>query len=234
MLCFLAIETSTKACSIVITVDGQPVIERINVDGVSHSSQLGVFVFEAVEYARANNFILSAVAVSSGPGSYTGLRIGVSEAKGLCYGFGIPLIAIPTLKILAAGVRFSCGESLEEGSILCPLLDARRMEVYSALYDKNLNVIRPVQADIIDENSFKEYLEHRPVVFFGDGSDKCKALIQSPNALFINSVYPTATAMIPLVEEAFAAGKFEDVAYFEPFYLKEFQATVAKNKVINH
>jgi tRNA threonylcarbamoyladenosine biosynthesis protein TsaB len=234
MVSFLAIETSTKACSLVLTVDGQPVFERINLDGASHSSLLGVFVFEAVKYARANNFDISAVAVSSGPGSYTGLRIGVSEAKGLCYGFGIPLIAIPTLKILAAGVRFSCGESLGEGSILCPMIDARRMEVYSALYDGNLNEIRPVQADIVDENSFREYLEHHPVVFFGDGSDKCRALIQSPNARFINSVYPAATAMIPLVEEAFAAEKFEDVAYFEPFYLKEFQATVAKNKVINH
>ncbi|GHT38854.1 tRNA (adenosine(37)-N6)-threonylcarbamoyltransferase complex dimerization subunit type 1 TsaB [Bacteroidia bacterium] len=226
MLCLLTIETSTSACSLALSVDGKPVFDRIELAGASHAALSGVFASEAVEYARKNHLKLDAVAVSAGPGSYTGLRIGVSEAKGLCYGLDIPLIAIPTLKIMASQV-----ETPYRASLRCPMIDARRMEVYAAIYDTHFNEIRPVQADIIDDNSYKEYLEKHTVVFFGNGSDKCRPVIQSPNAVFIPDIYPTAQAMIPLAEKAFAQKDFVDTAYFEPFYLKEFQATIAKNKV---
>jgi tRNA threonylcarbamoyladenosine biosynthesis protein TsaB len=230
MSCLLAIETSTKICSLVLSVDGKPVFERIHTDGASHAAQLGVFASEAVKQARKDHLKIEAVAVSSGPGSYTGLRIGVSEAKGLCYGFDIPLIAIPTLKILASQALHRAPCTVPP--LYCPMIDARRMEVYAALYDAGLNEIRPVQADIIDENSYREQLAEHTVVFFGDGSDKCRTVIQSPHAVFIEGIYPEAKAMIPLAEKALAEKQFVDVAYFEPFYLKEFQATVAKNKVL--
>jgi tRNA threonylcarbamoyladenosine biosynthesis protein TsaB len=226
MLCLLTIETSTSVCSINLSVNGASVFDRMELTGASHAALLGVFVSEAVAYARNHHLKIDAVAVSAGPGSYTGLRIGVSEAKGLCYGLGIPLIAIPTLKIMASQV-----ETPYRASLRCPMIDARRMEVYAAVYDNHLNEVRPVQADIIDENSYQELLEKHTIAFFGNGSDKCRPVIQSPNAVFIPDIYPTAQAMISLAEEAFVQQDFVDTAYFEPFYLKEFQATVAKNKV---
>ncbi|MCL1937078.1 MAG: tRNA (adenosine(37)-N6)-threonylcarbamoyltransferase complex dimerization subunit type 1 TsaB [Candidatus Azobacteroides sp.] len=237
MISLLSIETSTKTCSVALSIEGERVFERIRQEEASHASQLGVFVWEAVTYARTHCKEIDAVAVSSGPGSYTGLRIGVSEAKGLCYGKGIPLIAIPTLTILAHAVakillpEGAKGVNAEDYPYLCPMIDARRMEVYAALYDIHLREIRPVQAEIVEKDSYEEYLKKRSVLFCGDGSNKCRSLIQSPNAQFVDFIYPTAAAMIPLAEEAFMRKKFVDVAYFEPFYLKEFQATVAKNKV---
>ena len=232
MACLLAIETSTTICSLALSVDGKPVFDRMETTGASHAALLGVFASEAVRYAREHLLNIEGVAVSAGPGSYTGLRIGLSEAKGLCYGFGIPLIAVSTLTILAAQAvrRAPCTVP----SLYCPMIDARRMEVYAALYDENLNEIRPAQADIIDENSYGEYLEKQPVVFCGNGSDKCRQLIQSPRAIFMDAVYPSAKSMISLAETAFRQKEFVDVAYFEPFYLKEFQATTAKNKLFLH
>jgi tRNA threonylcarbamoyladenosine biosynthesis protein TsaB len=235
MVCLLLIDTSTKVCSLALSVDGKPVFVRVSLDEASHASLLGVFAWEAVEYARTNHLKIDAVAVSAGPGSYTGLRIGISEAKGLCYGLGIPLIAVPTPKILASAyLALASNVSLggQEARFLCPMIDARRMEVYTALYDSGLNEIHPVQSEIIVEDSYKEYLDEDVVVFFGDGSDKCRMILQSPNALFVKNVYPHAKAMIRLAEKAFEKCEFVDVAYFEPFYLKEFQATVAKNKVL--
>lgn len=178
---------------------------------------------------------LDAVAVSSGPGSYTGLRIGVSVAKGLCFGFGIPLIGIHTLDIMAATVN-SKGDSqivsITDDCLYCAMLDARRMEVYAAIYDASLKPVRETKADIVEAGTYASYLEKGKVCFFGNGASKCKSVITSPNAIFIEDIHPLAVNMIPLSEQAFAAGKFEDTAYFEPFYLKEFQATVAKNKVL--
>ena len=231
MTCILNIETSTKVCSLALSVNGDIVFEQANFSGSSHASHLGIYASQAIEYARKNQLKIDAIAVSSGPGSYTGLRIGVSEAKGLCYGFGIPLIAIPTLKIMTTALH-SVYRSPFTDCYFCPMIDARRMEVYASLYDINLNEIRPVQADIIDEGSYKDYLEQRPIVFFGDGSDKCKPVITSSNALFVENIHPLATAMVSLAEDAFNKKEFVDTAYFEPFYLKEFQATIAKNKVI--
>ena len=230
MPCLLTIETATAVCSAALSVDHKPVFDRIDATGVSHAAMLGVFVADAVSYARKNGWTIEAVAVSAGPGSYTGLRIGTSEAKGLCYGWGIPLIAIPSLKILA--LQAASSKPYPSPTLFCPMIDARRLEVYAALYDTDLNEIRAVQADIIDENSYREYLEKQPVVFAGNGSDKCRAVIQSPQAIFLENIYPTAQAMIPLAHEAFARNEFVDTAYFEPYYLKEFQATVGRNKVL--
>ncbi len=217
-------EASTGVCAAAWGVGGRVLLGGEAHTGVSHAALLGVFVAEGVDYARAHNLKMDAIAVSAGPGSYTGLRIGVSLAKGLCYGLDIPLIALPTLKILAS----NCHCARNDTPLLCPMIDARRMEVYAAIYDENLQEIRPVQADIIDENSYHEYLNKQPVVFFGNGSDKCQKVISSPNAHFVPNIYPTAQAMIPLAETAFANKNFADVAYFEPFYLKEFQAIVKK------
>lgn len=228
MASILHIETSAKTCSLVLTLDGEPFFRKRSEGDFRHAASLGLFVQEAVEALRRCNRRPDAVAVSEGPGSYTGLRIGVSEAKGLCYGFGIPLIALPTLKIMAASVIASGVEA----DLFCPMTDARRMEVYAAVYDKDLRPVRSAAADILTKDSFAEYLAMGRVAFFGDGSDKWMDLIESPAALFIPGVVPLAEAMIPLAEEAWREKKFVDTAYFEPFYLKEFQATTPKNKVL--
>ena len=225
MACILSIESSTQVCSVAVSKDGELAWNKENME-LSHSTVLGVYIAEAFRFVQENHFRLDAVAVSEGPGSYTGLRIGVSLAKGICFGLDIPLIALPTLKVMAA--RFA-----PSASYLCPMIDARRMEVYTALYDENLNEIEPVQAMIVDENSFRDLLAQKEIRFFGNGMDKCKTVIQSPNAVFIDEVYPLASNMINEAENAFMRKAFVDTAYFEPFYLKEFQATTPKNKVIN-
>ena len=226
MACILSIESSTQICSVAVSINGELVWNRENTESFSHSAALGVYVDEAIRFIQSNHFPLDAVAVSEGPGSYTGLRIGVSLAKGLCYGSDIPLIAIPTLKIMAA--RFT-----PSSSYLCPMIDARRMEVYSALYDGNLNEVEPVRAIIVDEDSFRDLLYQKEIVFFGNGADKCKTIIRSSNAVFEDGVYPRASNMIDEADKAFVRKTFVDAAYFEPFYLKEFQATTPKNKVIS-
>ncbi len=225
----LTIETSTSVCSCALSRGGGVLMNRESHEGQSHASLLGVFVHEIMEQVRREGLRLDAVAVSSGPGSYTGLRIGVSTAKGLSYGLDIPLIAIPTPTIMASMMVGRVGE----GEWLCPMIDARRMEVYATLYDRLLNVLRETTADIVEEGSYADWLDQRPVTFFGDGAVKCRSMITHPNARFVDDVYPLASAMVPLAEEAFRAGRFEDIAYFEPFYLKEFVATVPKNKIIN-
>jgi len=225
MPCILSIESSTKVCSVAVSMNGKLAWNKENME-LSHSTVLGVYIAEAFRFVQANQFRLDAVAVSEGPGSYTGLRIGVSLAKGLCFGLDIPLIALPTLKVMAARLAPSA-------SYLCPLIDARRMEVYTALYDGNLNEIEPVQAMIVDENSFRDLPTQKEILFFGNGVAKCKTIIHSPNAVFIDDVYPLASYMIHEAENAFMRKVFVDTAYFEPFYLKEFQATTSKNKVIS-
>lgn len=179
---------------------------------------------------REKELKLDAVAVSSGPGSYTGLRIGVSVAKGLCFGYGIPLISIPTLEVLAVAALEQQNNASD--CLYCAMLDARRMEVYATIYDVNLKTVRETSADIVDAETYASWLEKGKVCFFGNGAAKCREVITSPNALFIDNIHPLAVNMITLSEKAFAGSQFEDVAYFEPFYLKEFQATIAKNKVL--
>jgi tRNA threonylcarbamoyladenosine biosynthesis protein TsaB len=232
MACIFQIETSTQACSLALSTGKNIIFERADLSGSSHVANLGIFTSEAMEYVKKNDCPVEAVAVSAGPGSYTGLRIGVSLAKGLCYGLGVPLIAVPSLRII-------CRTLMEtqaypgDAPYFCPMIDARRMEVYAAVYNENLELVRDVNADIVDENTYGEYLSRGKVLFFGNGSDKCKSVILSPNAVFIGNVYPSAAAMTGPANEAFDKKAFVDVAYFEPFYLKEFQATVPKNKVIS-
>lgn len=226
----LNIETSTVPCSVALTRDGGVEFHKEAFEGPSHAKKLGVFIEEALAFAKTKNYKIDAVAVSCGPGSYTGLRIGVSEAKGLCFGLDVPLIALNTLQIMTTSVIF--GGQFGEEALFCPMIDARRMEVYSAIYDLGLGEVKPVSADIIDENSYLDILEKQPVYFFGDGASKCKEVINHPNARFIDSVLPVAYDMLALAEVAYRRGDFKDVAYFEPFYLKEFVATTPKKKVL--
>lgn len=226
MSCILHIETSTEACSVALSEDGMSVFSKEDLAGPSHAVQLGVFVDEALSFADSHAMPLDAVAVSCGPGSYTGLRIGVSMAKGVCYGRNLKLIGIPTLKVLCVPVLLR--EDLPEDAYLCPMIDARRMEVYAAIYDRALNAVRETAADIIDENSYLELLDSHPVYFFGNGASKCKEKITHPNAHFIDDIKPLAKWMFPLAEKAIAMEDYKDVAYFEPFYLKEFIASTPK------
>lgn len=226
----LNIETATEVCSVVLSQNENILFERINTEGRSHANLLGVFVEEAMQYVRSNHLALDAIAVSCGPGSYTGLRIGVSEAKGLCYGLKIPLIAIKTLNILAQHVIDE--NILENDTLLCPMIDARRMEVYAAIYDSNLNNVRDTLADIVDSSTYEQYLKKTKVAFFGNGSDKCKGSIVDTNAIFIDNIYPKAKDMVKLSNIAFNNKDFVDVAYFEPYYLKDFVTTIPKNKVL--
>lgn len=226
----LCIETATSVCSVSINNEEAIIYQKEETKGPSHASLLGRFVDDAVKFARSQNIKLDAIAVSCGPGSYTGLRIGVSEAKGLCFGLNIPLIAIDTPLILAEGVLQN--NSIEEDVLLCPMIDARRMEVYAAIYNTKLDVVRDIEADIVDHETYLKYLDSNKVLFFGNGSEKCKDSIEHPNAIFIDSAYPQAKSMNKLAIDAYKNSEFEDVAYFEPFYLKEFVATTPKNKVI--
>lgn len=228
MCTILSIETATPVCSCTLSRDGEILLNREDFRGQSHATLLGQFVHEIMNDVRTNNLTLDAVAVSSGPGSYTGLRIGVSEAKGLSYGLDVPMIALPTSLIMASMMA----ARVEEGALLCPMIDARRMEVYATFFNKSLQTVRPTSADIVDIESYIDLLEKHKVLFFGNGAEKCRSVITHPNAAFMDDVHPLASGMIPLAEKAFAEKKFVDSAYFEPFYLKEFIATVAKNKII--
>lgn len=226
MSCILNIETSTNVCSIAVSRDGECIFNREDHDGPNHAVRLGVYADEALKFADANGISLDAVAVSCGPGSYTGLRIGVSMAKGICYGRGLHLIAVPTLELLAVPVLL--GHEIEDDALLCPMLDARRMEVYAGIYDRALKEVRPVGADIVDGETYMEYLNNHPVYFFGNGACKCMETIGHPAARLIKGIEPLAKNMFPLAEKRMAENRFEDVAYFVPFYLKDFVAKTPK------
>ncbi len=228
MSCILHIETSTKACSVALSENGQLIFHKEDLDGPNHAVVCGVYVDEALSFANSHAIPVDAVAVSEGPGSYTGLRIGVSLAKGVCYGRDLPLLSVPTLKLLCVPVLLS-KEELPEDALLIPMIDARRMEVYSAVYDRALQEVRPVGADIVDADTYLPYLEEHPVYFFGNGAMKCQSVIQHKNAHFIDGIVPLAKWMFPLAERSLHLGEKQDVAYFEPFYLKEFVAIKSKN-----
>lgn len=229
MAVILNIDTATNACSVALSVDGKPVISRTKEEGRSHSEMLGVFVDEVLTEAERKGLVPQAVAISAGPGSYTGLRIGASLAKGLCFGYQIPLIAIDTLKLLA----HTAINQLQDASLLfCPMIDARRMEVYSEVFNSKLESIRPIKAEIIDGDSFSEFLAGHKVVFMGDGAAKCKDTIQNPNAVFLDGILPLATNLSELSESAFKEGKFEDTAYYEPLYLKNFVVIPSTKNVL--
>lgn len=217
----LCIETSTNCCSAAICKDGVAVVSKENLTGANHASELPVFIEELLSQARENAWTIDAVALSEGPGSYTGLRIGTSIAKGLCYGMNIPLIPINTLQILCNSVdnRYLVGGT---NMMYCPMIDARRMEVYTALYNTDtLNPHTKVTAQVIDEQSFAEELKTNTIYYFGNGADKCQSVITSPNAVFIPNIVPQASFMGLLAEKAVALD-VKQMAYYEPFYLKEF------------
>lgn len=221
------IETSTDVCSVAISDSGQVIFNKEDHSGPNHAVKLGVYVDEALSFIDAHGIPLEAVAVSCGPGSYTGLRIGVSMAKGICYGRDVKLISIPTLELMAVPVLI--GEHpAEEDALIVPMLDARRMEVYAKVMDRALKEVRPIQADIVDADTYKEYLDRGTVYFFGNGAEKCMEVINHPNARLVKGIEPLAKNMAPLAEKRFVEGKFEDVAYFVPFYLKDFVAKMPK------
>ena len=230
MSCILNIETSTDVCSVAISDSGQVIFNKEDHSGPNHAVKLGVYVDEALDFLDSHGLPLEAVAVSCGPGSYTGLRIGVSMAKGICYGRGVKLIAVPTLELMDVPVLL--GEHPEdEDALIVPMLDARRMEVYAEVLDRALKVVRPIQADIVDADTYKEYLDQHHVYFFGNGAAKCMETINHPNAHLVEGIEPLAKNMAPLAEKRFVEGKFEDVAYFVPFYLKDFVAKMPKKLI---
>ena len=226
MSCILHIETSTDACSVAVSQDGACIYHDEDLTGPNHAERLGSFVDEALSFTDNHAIPFDAVAVSCGPGSYTGLRIGVSMAKGVCYGRELKLLAIPTLELLCVPILL--GRELEDNALLCPMLDARRMEVYSAIYDRALHTIRGIQADIVDNTTYLEWLEEHPMYFFGNGAAKCIDVINHPNAHLIEGIRPLAKNMMPLAEKRMAMEQFEDVAYFTPLYLKDFVAKPSK------
>lgn len=226
MSLILGLETSTKICSVVIS-DGDKLLALQEEGGAySHSEKLTVFIQKVIAEAGLNLNQIDAVAVSKGPGSYTGLRIGVSVAKGLCYALDKPLIAVDTLQAMALNHPFL--ES-ERDLLYCAMLDARRMEVYTAIYNQNNEIIEAVNAKIIDAHSFAELLEQNKILFFGDGAEKCKAILSKhPNAIFSSEGNPSAKYINKIAQDKFRNQEFEDVAYFEPYYLKDFVGTTAK------
>lgn len=228
MALILNIDTSTTVCSVALAKDGQTIALKENNEGLNHSVLLGTYVDEILQDNNLTVASLDAVAVSMGPGSYTGLRIGVSLAKGLCYGANKPLIAVPTLQALALSVA----NQLQENALYCPMIDARRMEVYTAFYDRSNNTIIDTKAEIINKTSFADLLSDNTIYFFGNGSDKVKSTLTSPNARFISNIETSASHLAPLAEQAWQNKQFVDAAYFEPFYLKDFVATTPKKKVI--
>lgn len=224
MALILAIETTTKNCSVALFNKGILLqLKEEYSDSYSHAENLTLFINEVLIKENSSINKLDAIAVSKGPGSYTGLRIGTSTAKGLCYSSGIPLIAISTLKAMALGVSGN-----QEYDFYCPMIDARRMEVFAAIFDDENNQVRDIMADVVDANIYKEYLDKK-VLFFGDGAMKCQEMIKHKNATYLEGIFPSAKNMGILLNQKFENKDFEDVAYFEPFYLKDFVA--GKKKV---
>ncbi len=226
MACILNIETTTDVCSVAVSSDFHVVWHEECRGGMNHAERLPVFVENALYHIGREGLALSAVAVSAGPGSYTGLRIGVSTAKGVCFGSDVALIAVPTLDVLCVPVLLS--EQVEDDALLCPMMDARRMEVYAQVVDRAMHTVREVKAEVVEEDTYLEFLSRGVVYFFGNGAQKCKSVITHPNARFISGVEPLARYMQPLADKRFAMGQVEDVAYFTPYYLKEFQTTTPK------
>ena len=226
MSCILNIDTSTDVCSVAVSDGGACIFTEEDHKGPNHNEQIGRMVDAALSFAESHAIPLDAVAISSGPGSYTGLRIGTSMAKGVCYGRDVKLVAVPTLELLCVPVLLR--EQVEEGALLCPMIDARRMEVYAQIFDRALHVVRAVGADVVTADTYRAWLDKQPVYFFGNGAATCMDTIAHPNARLIEDVKPLAKNMFPLAERRIAQGQWEDVAYFEPLYLKDFVAKAAK------
>jgi tRNA threonylcarbamoyladenosine biosynthesis protein TsaB len=237
MATLLNIETSTEVCSVNVSENGKLIAEKESLEGLNHSELLTVFIEELFKNNNLEMKAIDAVAVAKGPGSYTGLRIGVSVAKGLCYALEKPLIAISTLDAMGVFTsqnpeQFHIEKNDDENLLFCPMIDARRMEVYTSLYSLAGRQLEPVSAKIIDGDSFSEKLKQSKIAFFGNGAAKCANALDHPNALFKGPLKASARFMIKLAEEKYNKEEFENVAYFEPFYLKNFIATVPKNKIL--
>ncbi len=216
-------------CSVAVSEDTQVIFQQDDHSGPNHAERLGTMVDEALSFTDNHAIPFDAVAVSCGPGSYTGLRIGVSMAKGICYGRNLKLIAVPTLELLCVPVLLR--EIPEEDALLCPMLDARRMEVYSGIYNRALKPVREVGADIVTAETYKDYLDEHPMYFFGNGAKKCMDVVNHPNVHLIEGIEPLAKWMQPLAERRLLNGTTEDVAYFTPFYLKDFVAKMPKKLI---
>lgn len=225
----ILIETSTSLCSTAIAEDGKVTIEKISDEPRAHASLTALFVSNMLKEKGLKVTDCDAVAVSEGPGSYTGLRVGVSTAKGLCFGAGIPLISVGTLDTLVWQAKEE-GLVPEDCKYIVPMIDARRMEVYTGVFTPEGKQVTPTKAEVVTGESFKEYLAEGPVLFIGDGAMKCEGTINNPGATFVQ-LAPKASGMVKPATEALKAGTFRDVAYFEPFYLKEFVTTVSKKKL---
>lgn len=230
MAVILNIETSAQMCSVALSDEGAIVFRLSEQEGMNHAKALAPFVEECMCYLDEHKMKLDAVAVSIGPGSYTGLRIGLSTAKGICFGKQIPLIGVSTLEIMAVSAMFKSYE-WEGDELLVPMLDARRMEVYTAVYDFALNPLIKPQPKIIDSESFEDLLKERKLFFMGNCCEKVENVIKSPNARFMHGIVPNATDMLALSERAFRNNDFLDLAYSVPEYLKEYQTTTPKNKI---
>ena len=223
MAYILNIETATTNCSVSVSKDGKTIsLKEDNDKSYSHAERLHVYIDAVLKEVHINSNDLDAIAVSKGPGSYTGLRIGVSAAKGLCFALNKPLVSIPTLDVLAHQVKIDDG-------VIIAMLDARRMEVYSAIYNSDYTQIRETQAQVLDENTFTEYLEKGKVYFIGNGVEKTKTLINHTNAIFIEGKLPSSNEMSLLAYNKNKISDTEDVAYFEPYYLKDFVALKPKS-----
>ena len=221
----LNIDTSTEVCSVALCSEGAVLEHYEEFEGRDHATLLSGFIKGFLDHLRRHEMHLDAIAVSIGPGSYTGLRIGLSEAKGLAYALDVPLIGVDTLKIMAVNVMFKA-EDLPHDVLFAPMIDARRMEIYTAVYDLALNTLAAPQPLIIEPDSYDTWINNHPMLFFGNGSNKARDFYESkPNATFIDNVVPLAVDMLPLADQAFRRGDFLDLAYSTPQYLKEFQAT---------
>lgn len=230
MAVILNIDTSTEVCSVALTFDGMVLKHIEDFQGRNHASLLSGFIKECLDHLKEKGLKLEAVSVSMGPGSYTGLRIGLSEAKGLAYALNIPLIGVSTLKLLTVAVMFS-GMEISDSTIFVPMIDARRMEVYTAAYDLGLKELMTPQPLILDGDSYSDLISTgREVVFFGNGSDKSMELLKHPNCRFVSGVKPLAVDMMALSDLAYSRKEFLDLAYSTPDYLKAFQATKPKEK----
>ena len=224
MSIILSIETATTNCSVSLSKEGETFALQEDYDNnYSHAERLHVYIEKILQDNNVSKSDLAAIAVSKGPGSYTGLRIGVSAAKGLCFALNIPLISVPTLESLVKQITVSDG-------IIIPLLDARRMEVYSAIYSSNHNILRSTKAEILNEDIYIEYLDKFPVYFIGNGVEKAKTIILHNNAHFIENKLPSANEMGKIAYIKYKKNDIEDVAYFEPYYLKDFVALKSKSK----
>lgn len=228
MIYILHLDTSTSVCSVALSADNEILFYKESNEIKSHASLLSIFINEALTKHSLKYSELSAVAVSKGPGSYTGLRIGISTAKGICYARDIPLLAVSTLEILTIGAFHSQNQP---DALYCPMMDARRMEVYTCLFNNQLEIIQNTSAVILDEQFLKTLLSEKKIFFYGDGAKKAKNIIRSPNAILIEGVYPSARNMVDLALSKYKKHEIENTAYFVPYYLKDFVATKPKKMI---